>query len=682
MILNKHQIIVMLFILFSLKSIAQPDSKLRPMFQVHKGLNDTSRVNELLRSAFFDAENGLQAEEYLKQAYDMSNKLGYRRGVILGQYFEVYQLSRSGKYDEAILKCIQCINQMDSMDFTQHLNSFPLSDIRVLYNQVGKQEEKLAFYTQKAEYYKLHGPRENLAGCYHGIAGYYHHYGNHEKAIQYYMRAWEVCKTFDPAGCANEQQVIGAEYMEWGNLEKAEEYLKSALSDELRLNNGNNAFYCYHKLGDIYFKKQNFRQALANYLQGRLSCSDSRSKAIHQVSCASVYLMLNLNDSARLYLDSAEKIRQQEKLGIFYTNGKLELDYNFFKYYKAIGNTNRAIRCLEAAQKEAVLSKFLPLVLKYTYELHVCFLAKGDSLRSLRFLMQYQYLQDSLLRMNTRVGIANFESDKEALLKEKEIEHLEIQKAAQRTYYLIGISFLGIISIGAFSRFRYIRRTDKEKLTSKFRHELAEAEAKALRAQMNPHFIFNSLNSINCFIIDKDHTKASEYLIKFARLIRLILENSSYETIPLAKELESLELYIVLEGLRFENKFVCVYHIDKCIDKQAIMIPPMLLQPFVENAIWHGLMHKDTAGSISIIIKRTGPGLLKISILDDGVGREKAAEINSKSGTHKSFGIEVTTHRIEMMNKLNSTGAQMHIIDLKDEQGRASGTRVDLIIPV
>ena len=107
----------------------------------------------------------------------------------------------------------------------------------------------------------------------------------------------------------------------------------------------------------------------------------------------------------------------------------------------------------------------------------------------------------------------------------------------------------------------------------------------------------------------------------------------------------------------------------------------MLLQPFVENAIWHGLMHKNTTGTIKLIIKNSGAKLLKISIIDDGIGRDKAAELNSKSGTHKSFGIEITSHRIEMMNKLYSTGTRMNIIDMKDDEGNATGTRVDLIIP-
>jgi sensor histidine kinase YesM len=198
---------------------------------------------------------------------------------------------------------------------------------------------------------------------------------------------------------------------------------------------------------------------------------------------------------------------------------------------------------------------------------------------------------------------------------------------------------------------------------------------------MNPHFIFNSLNSINNFVTDQKHEIASDYLLKFSKLIRLILDNSRSETIPLDKELETLQLYIQLESIRFENHFKYEVNIAENTSTGSIMIPPMLLQPFIENAIWHGLMQKRTKGTITVNIRKVNEKFLNISITDDGIGREKAAEIKSKSATHRSHGLKVTSERIEMMNKLHSTGAQVNIIDLKDEQGNALGTRVELIIP-
>lgn len=679
---NTTNVFIILIILFSGYTFAQPQEAEKLRKQISGESDSKIKADQLIKLAFFFPESDSEIEICLKEAYDISKKKNYRIGMVFGKYYEVLQLSRLGKYDEAIEKSKHCIAQMDSMNVIQHLYWFPLSEIRSLYNSAGRQGEKLIYYEEKADYYRRYGPAENLAVCYHGIAGYYHHLANHEKAIQYYTHAWDVFKTFDPIGCANEKQSIGSEYLAWGNLDKAEEYLKSALQDQIRLNEAGSCFFCYHQLGDLYFKKQNFQQALQYYSQGKQYCIEPEFIAINLVSCAAVYLQLHSNNTARIYIDSAEEIRQKYKLGIFYTNGVLEIDYTLYKYYIASGNKKQALKSLMYAMHEATESHYLPLVLKYSHELYSMLLNQGDSLQAMRYLIYYQSLRDSLNAINTRTSPVSFESENRALQREKDIKLLELQKTTQRNYYLIGMAVLVMIILGALSRFRYIRRTENEKLISKFKNQLAQVEAKALRAQMNPHFIFNCLNSINSFIIDKEHDKASDYLIKFSKLIRQILENSSNETIPIAKELEALKLYTDLECARFDNKFSCEHHIDKCVNIQNIMIPPMLLQPFVENAIWHGLMHKKTTGTITLIIMRSGPKLLKISIIDDGVGREKATELNSKSGTHKSYGIEITSHRIEMLNKLNSTGTLMNIIDMKDEHGNATGTRVDLTLPI
>jgi ligand-binding sensor domain-containing protein/two-component sensor histidine kinase len=251
-----------------------------------------------------------------------------------------------------------------------------------------------------------------------------------------------------------------------------------------------------------------------------------------------------------------------------------------------------------------------------------------------------------------------------------------------QTWWFRILLLIGAVIIVLVIRQRGINRIKREEhLKTEFNKQLAQAETKALRSQMNPHFIFNSLNSINSFVIDQKHELASDYLIKFSKLIRLILDNSRSETISIEKELETLKLYLILESARYDNKFKCIYTIAEDVNTNSIMIPPMLLQPFVENAIWHGLMQKEEEGTITIEIKKEDEEFLNISITDDGIGREKAAELKSKSATHKSHGLKVTSQRIEMMNKLNSTGAQVNIFDLKDENGNASGTKVELIIP-
>jgi sensor histidine kinase YesM len=215
-------------------------------------------------------------------------------------------------------------------------------------------------------------------------------------------------------------------------------------------------------------------------------------------------------------------------------------------------------------------------------------------------------------------------------------------------------------------------------LESNFEQRIAETEMTALRAQMNPHFIFNCLNSIKLYTLENDAVAASEFLTKFSRLIRLVLENSRSEKVTLANELETLELYIEMEAMRFKDKVKYHIHLADDIDTHYVEIPPLLLQPYVENAIWHGLMHKEGGGTIWIDIEMVETGhALSVQITDDGIGRAAAAELKSKSATRsKSFGLKMTSERIELINQLYKTQTQVRIEDLKQ------GTKVIVEIPI
>jgi signal transduction histidine kinase len=216
-----------------------------------------------------------------------------------------------------------------------------------------------------------------------------------------------------------------------------------------------------------------------------------------------------------------------------------------------------------------------------------------------------------------------------------------------------------------------------------FEKKIAETEMIALRAQMNPHFIFNCLNSIKLYTLENDSQTASEYLTKFSQLIRLVLENSRSEKVTLQKELETLKLYIELEAMRFKDKVQYQLNVVPHIDQQYIEIPPLLLQPYVENAIWHGLMHKAAGGNITIDISQPAEYLLHIEITDDGIGREMARAHKSKSATRqKSFGLKMTSERLDAINHIYQTNTEVKIIDLVDSEGKATGTKVIIEIPL
>ncbi len=209
------------------------------------------------------------------------------------------------------------------------------------------------------------------------------------------------------------------------------------------------------------------------------------------------------------------------------------------------------------------------------------------------------------------------------------------------------------------------------------------SELKALRTQMNPHFIFNCLNAIKSYTLNHDTEGADFYLTKFSKLIRQVLENSRSEKITLQNELETLTLYLDMEKLRAGDKLEYEIHLPDDLEMDFIEIPPMLIQPYVENAIWHGLMHKETGGKIIVDCRQKDDKYLFVTILDNGIGRDGAAAFKSKTATrHKSFGMKITSERMDIIKQLYNIETKITIEDLKDTSGLGIGTKVTLEIPL
>jgi ligand-binding sensor domain-containing protein/two-component sensor histidine kinase len=229
---------------------------------------------------------------------------------------------------------------------------------------------------------------------------------------------------------------------------------------------------------------------------------------------------------------------------------------------------------------------------------------------------------------------------------------------------------------------RQLERLEKGREVAELRQQKTEMEMQALRAQMNPHFIFNSLNSINRFILQNNKAQASEYLTKFSKLVRMILQNSQASLISLEAELEALGLYLEMEALRFNYHFDYTITTSKDLDIEVLQVPPLILQPYVENAIWHGLMHKEEKGHLDIDISEKDDQIF-LKIKDNGVGREKAKAMASKSATkHKSMGLRITENRIAILQKNASQESPITIHDLVNDDGIGAGTEVVIKMPL
>jgi hypothetical protein len=242
------------------------------------------------------------------------------------------------------------------------------------------------------------------------------------------------------------------------------------------------------------------------------------------------------------------------------------------------------------------------------------------------------------------------------------------------------IGALGLILVSVMLLVKNIRKKEENK--TRVNKLIAQYQLSALRAQMNPHFIFNCINSIQRYIITNKAEEAYKYLSSFSKLIRHVLNLAEKDFVSLAQELEVVELYLELEQIRFENRFTYEVEGLSDIDPEKVFVPAMILQPYIENAIWHGLMNlgKEKKGHIRIGIKQE-EALLKILIEDNGIGREKAQAFSKKEHTSKALGIN--SKRAEMLNILGNEHVKggIRIEDIVLEDGSSGGTRVIIEIP-
>ncbi len=250
------------------------------------------------------------------------------------------------------------------------------------------------------------------------------------------------------------------------------------------------------------------------------------------------------------------------------------------------------------------------------------------------------------------------------------------------TWFILLSTLIGMAILGLIMHYYNVKARKKQQEENDIQQKFAELELHALRSQMNPHFIFNSLNAIQYFIQSNDRKQSDEYISKFAHLIRLFLEASKKKYISLDEEIKVIRAYIELEKLRFRGKMESNIEIEESLNSMDTIIPSMLIQPFVENAINHGIFHKSSAGLVNIKIKEVNDDLLECTIEDDGIGRKKAREIKQKSiGKYESQGISLIDDRIHVLQRSLSQNIDYQIIDL-EENGRATGTKVVLKLPI
>jgi tetratricopeptide (TPR) repeat protein len=383
-------------------------------------------------------------------------------------------------------------------------------------------------------------------------------------------------------------------------------------------------------------------------------------------------------------LKSPKKDDTRTDLGDTITTQRI--NYKIANAYIAQDKYNEAIPYLERSIVEADSEDDLIVQKDATRKLSEVYEYKGDFNRALETYQSYVALVDTLyVRKEQEISraarfnreIASTQSRITGLEQERELSQskydlaLTEQELAEESYkrqrWIIYSLIFGIVLTGLAAFFFY-RSNQQQKLTNNL------LALKSLRSQMNPHFIFNALNSVNNFIAKSDERSANRYLSEFSTLMRSVLENSEEDFIPLDKELELLELYVKLEHSRFPDKFDYVIEIDDNLDVASYQIPPMLLQPYIENAIWHGLRYKEEKGLLRIKVESKDARNVEIQITDNGIGRKKSASLKTQNQKkQKSKGMGNIQQRVAILNDMYGDKVAVAIADLEND---GTGTKV------
>lgn len=501
-----------------------------------------------------------------------------------------------------------------------------LASLGVICSQEGNYYVALEQYQKALKLYIAIGDKKSISKAYNNIGVVYKSQLNQAKALDYFKKALKIQEEIGEQTVPVTLTNIGVIYFEQNHLKEALNYYKKAEKEFLNMDNKRGCALLNNYLGDYYKKLNQNNQAIAYY-----------------------------NAALKLYEEIQNKFGASLAL---YNLGQLYCDQK--QYTEAMNYANKS---LEYAKEIGILDQTYhsEKLLSELYEL------QNNHQQSLLHYKNYIIARDSLKNLENEKKFVRAEMDfeyqkKEALLNEK--------NKSQRWMTLFSV--IGILLLIGLIMTFYNKQQVKRRLT--LQKEVAEYEQKALHLQMNPHFVFNCLGAISSFIVQNGTDSALKYLSKFSKLMRLTLEYSKGSLIPIDKEIESLENYLELEQLRFHNKFEFKINSSESIEFN-MGLPPLLIQPFVENAVLHGLVPKEENGKLEIHFDIEKDQLICI-IKDNGIGISKSKQIKEHSvQAHKSMALEITKKRLEIMEATISKSAQIEIIE-------NNGTIVTLRLPI
>ncbi|CAN5511894.1 hypothetical protein BH10BAC2_BH10BAC2_48430 [soil metagenome] len=563
--------------------------------------------------------------------------------ILLDELAQAYRDEK--KLDSSILTYKQALTLNEKLNFSLQRQIWEVATIDYMLYEMGNYLESLNYAVRHLALSETLNDIPQKGGAHLAFGHNYKYLGYYSDALNHYFKARDC---FSAKGMNNvfTYECIGDVYLKSGRLDSALIYTQLAYDSAVALADGGFILYSLRVFGDIYFEKGDDIKAMEYYKQyipGYITYKE-RNRDLGFV----------FNGVSRIF-----QKRQQMDSAIFYAKKALA-NADFYRDQENLFNAGMLLANYYKEKDDHTALEYLNIAIK----------AK-DSMITSDKLKQAQ-----ILAYNEQV-------------REKQQAAVEAKEAVRKRMIIVVASVLvSITSFLIWYRIRQLRlkykiileQKEAEKLRAVYERKLLELEAKALRSQMNPHFIFNCMNSIKSLVQKKEEDKAVNYLTTFSKLIRTIFQNSDKREITLYDEIETCRLYTQLESMRFGNKLSYSFTIDETIDLKSIMIPALILQPFIENAIWHGIMPKEEGGILCVNISKKNEKVFCM-VEDNGIGRKLSQQnkFNAAASTHQSKGMRLTQSRLELSNTLNQRNASVEIIDKINGKGEAEGTKVILV---
>jgi tetratricopeptide (TPR) repeat protein len=604
---------------------------------------DSLVVEQLIeRSKNHYGEGGVQvdiSDSYISEAEDIALKIKNTNQLariysLLGQrHRNLSQYGMAMKYYQKALDCVTKAND-------KGLLAYIYNQIGVVYRRVDDNPMALEMHVKALSLAEEATDTLSISSAINSIGNVNYNLGRYVTSIEYFRRSLDLSqKSGNKLGLAINHNNLGESLLKLGEVDSAFLHFYTSLDYNYQINSKVGESICFNSIGAAYIASDKPHKAL-EFLEKALHINEGLGDLL-QVAISHCKI-------GETYMDVGDREQVEHHL------------------LKSIAIASKIGSLFQIEEASKLLSEL--------YE------KLGDDARALKYFKQSAAYRDSIINeknihhLATQQAIFNSEHQR-SQIKELNQQTLNQQTLLARQRFILFTAFILIIAV-SFAVVMIVRQYQLRNRYKNVRHQ-----QRLLRSQMNPHFIFNALSAIQVYILEHDIEKSSRFLTDFARLMRQVLRSSTHDYITLKEETQILGYYLELQRLRFSESFEYSLYIDESLHKKEVMVPPMLTQPFIENAIEHGIRAIGSDGQIKVNFKQDKDRMI-VEVEDNGIGIDASKKASEKDKGHESMAIKITRERLDMLRRDSGGHTDLTIMDKKQTNPFERGTLVRIVLPI